>query len=229
MIFAFIPFLLVQPIFIFWAFYKLITFINKQLLAKNETIFKGEVWFVILVVTAVIAPLIGFSIDATTNENQSTESWGNETFRLFALPYVRDMAIFYFTTIGLVGFFSHFLKNQLHAALFNNGLLVTLIVLSALSTFQLGPVGFLMSFIPIVGLLLIAPLFNVLLFTSVFIYHIKNSAAKQINTETNLVIAIGIALAYIILFQLSLSFCGFDKLGLLKAFIENPKGFLHNN
>jgi hypothetical protein len=229
MIFAFIPFLLVQPTFIFWAFYKLITFINKQLLAKNETIFRDEVWFVILVVTAVIAPLIGFSIDATANENQSTESWGNDTFRLFALPYVKDMAIFYFTTIGLVGFCIHFFKNQLHAALFNNGLLVTLIALSIISTFQLGPVGFLMGFIPIVGLLFIAPLFNVLLFTSVFIYHIKNSAAKQINTETNLVIAIGIALAYIILFQLSLSFCGFDKLGLIKAFTENPKGFLHNN
>lgn len=110
-------------------------------------------------------------------------------------------------------------------AIINNGLLLSLILLSLFTTIQLGPVGLIMSGIPIIGLLLIAPLFNVFLFLAIFIYNIKSSAAKQVNCRTNLLLGFGVALTYIILFQIILSTFGSQEISLVKAFTQTKDGF----
>lgn len=227
MFLLFVPFLLIQPIFIIWVIYKLLKFIAKLIDSDNTTFgTEKEPWLFLLFGTSIIAPAIGFKINATENY-QSPDSWGgDDNFRIFAESNLAEIVIFYFTTIVLVGFCIRFFKHQVQASVFTNGLLITLILLSIISSIQLGLIGFLLSGIPIIGLILISPLINFFLFSALFIYHIKTSVLKNENVVNNLLLGFGIASFYITIFQLILSVFGFDDLGLIKAFTESRDGFI---
>lgn len=227
MIILIAPFLLIQPVFIIWVIYKLLKFIVK-LIDSNNTTFENEKepWLFLLFGTSIIAPAIGFSINAIEN-NQSPDSWGGDNnFRIFAELNLTEMVIFYFTTIVLVGLCIRFFKHQVQASIFTSGLLITLILLSLISSIQLGPIGFLLSGIPVIGLILISPVINVFLFSALYIYHIKTSVLKNESIINNLLLGFGIAFFYITIFQLLLAAFGFDNLGLIKAFTTSRDGFI---
>ncbi|MFA9213620.1 MAG: hypothetical protein ACEQSR_07210 [Candidatus Methylacidiphilales bacterium] len=223
-----IPFLLIQPIFIIWLFYKLIKSIVSDLKSNDSLFLKNNNWLLLLVATAVVAPLLGFSLHANEN-HQSTESWGgDDIFRLFAPKYLADVAIFYFTTVSTIIICSHFFKNQLYIELVRNGLLISLIILSIISSIQLGPNGLLLTAIPFIGFLLIAPIINILLFTAILMYYLKNTLNKYLSINTTLLLSVFIALVYIIIFQLVLSFFEHENYSLIKAFTESQNGFIPN-
>lgn len=227
MILLIAPFLLIQPVFIIWVIYKLIKFIAK-LLNSNNTTFETEKepWLFLLFGTAIIAPAIGFSINATENY-QSPDSWGgDDNFRIFSNQHLLEMAIFYFTTLGIVGLCIRFFKHQVQASVFTNGLMIALIFISFITSIQLGQIGLLLSGIPIIGLILISPVINIFLFSALFIYHIKTSVLKNESVINNLLLGFGIAFFYITIFQLLLAAFGFDTLGLIKAFTESRDGFI---
>lgn len=221
-----IPFVLIQPIFIIWLFYKLIKSIITDLKSNDSIFLKNNNWLLLLVATAVIAPLLGFSLHASENY-QSTESWGgDDIFRLFAPQYLDDIAIFYCTTFTIVVICSHFSKNHLYIELVRNGLLISLIILSIISSIQLGPIGLLLSAIPFIGFLLIAPIINVFLFTAILMYYLKNTPNKFLSVKSTLLLSIFIALVYIILFQFALSFFKAENDSLIKAFTKSQDGFI---
>ncbi|MFZ4796525.1 MAG: hypothetical protein ACOYMA_03470 [Bacteroidia bacterium] len=222
------PFLLIQPIFIIWVIYKLIKFIAKLIDSKNTTFeTEKEPWLFLLFGTSIIAPIIGFNINATEIYQQGPDSWGgDDNFRIFNNQHLLEMAIFYFTTIGIVGICLRFFKHQVQTSVFTNGLLIALVFLSFITSIQLGQIGFLLSGIPVIGLILISPVINVFLFSALFIYHIKTSVLKNESVANNLLLGFGIALFYITIFQLILSVFGFDDLGLIKAFTESRDGFI---
>jgi hypothetical protein len=221
-----IPFLLIQPIFIIWLFYKLIKSIVSDLKSNDSLFLKNNNWLLLLVATAVVVTLLGFSLHANEN-HQSTESWGgDDIFRLFAPKYLADVAIFYFTTVSTIIICSHFFKNQHYIELVRNGLLISLIILSIISSIQLGPNGLLLTAIPFIGFLLIAPIINVLLFTAILMYYLKNTPNKYLNIKTTLLLSVFIALVYIIIFQLALSFFEHENYSLIKAFTESQNGFI---
>jgi hypothetical protein len=221
-----IPFLLIQPIFIIWLFYKLIRSIVTDLKSNDSLFLKNNNWLLLLVATAVIAPLLGFNLHACENY-QSAESWGgDDIFRLFAPKYIPDMAIFYFTTVGIIVICSHFFKAKLFIGLLRNGLVISLIILSIISSIQLGPIGLLLSAIPFIGFLLISPIINIFLFTAILMFYLKNTPNKFISIKSTLLLGTFIALVYIILFQFALSFFKAENYSLIKAFTESHNGFI---
>lgn len=221
-----IPFVLIQPIFIIWLFFKLIKSLVSDLKSNDSLFLKNENWLLLLVVTAVIAPLFGFSLNAK-EYYQGSDSWGgDDVFRLFAPKYITDMAIFYFTTVGIMVICAHFFRNQLFIELLRNGLVISLIILSIISSIQLGPIGLLLTAIPFMGFLLIAPIINIFLFTAILMYYLKNTPNKYLNINTTLLLSVFIALVYIIIFQLALSFFEHENYSLIKAFTQSRNGFI---
>jgi len=221
-----IPFLLIQPIFIFWLFYKLIKLIVNLLKPNNESEFKKENLLLFIAVTGILFPIIGFSLSSNLS-NQSADSLGiDDMFNLFAPAHLLEIAIFYFTSIILTGLCLPLHNNQLVISLIRNGLILTLIILSIISSIQLGLIGFLLTVFPFLGLLLIAPVINIFLFSAFLIYHIKHNTTNQISVPTNLLLSLGFAITYIIIFQLTLALSGFDNWGLLKAFTDSGDGFI---
>lgn len=221
-----IPFVIIQPIFIIWLFFKLIKSIVFILKSKDSLFLKNENWLLLLVVTAVIAPLFGFSLN-TKEYYQGSDSWGgDDVFRLFAPKYIPDMAIFYFITVGIIVICSHFFRKQLYIGLFRNGLVISLIILSIISSIQLGPIGLILTAIPFIGFLLISPIINIFLFTAILMYYLKNTTDKYLNVKTTLLLSVFIALVYIIIFQLALSFFENENYSLIKAFTESHNGFI---
>lgn len=221
-----ITFVIIQPIFIIWLFYKLIKSLVSDLKSRDSLFLKNNNWLLLLVATAVVVPLLGFSLHASENY-QSTESWGgDDVFRLFAPKYATNVAIFYFTTIGIMVICSHFFKNKLYIELVRNGLLISLIFLSIISSIQLGPIGLLLTAIPFIGFLLIAPIINIFLFLAILMYYLKNTPNKYLNINTTLLLSVFIALVYIIVFQLALSFFEHENYSLIKAFTQSRNGFI---
>lgn len=221
-----IPLFIIQPLLILWLIYKLQLFINKLSYSKNETNIDYKPWLMLLIITAIIAPTLGFNFNAS-EEYSHPDSWGGDSmFRVFANKYWLDLGIFYYTTIVLIIF--GFQLSKLNKIVYHitNGLIISLILLSVLSSIQLGPLGCLLISTPILGLLLATPIINIFLFYALLICNIKNNTYDEVPFFKSISIAIGITLLYCILFQFGLEHLSTRENGLINVFLHSKDGFI---